>query len=149
MKLLTYILFICWSHTSYSAVTSKDVNLKVNRINDNIANYNVMNLSLTTDEFESLPPQITYYFDINNDLKLAKITVSKGLFGIEYSYYFEDNQPLKYSVVYDDHPDNLGKEAIIYADNKPIWKNVKNPRHDPETILKSFKASLESLTSFL
>ncbi|WP_200767930.1 hypothetical protein [Vibrio nigripulchritudo] len=143
------MFFLIFSVSVFSEDLPLNINTQVKSIEAQKGDLDSLNLTVQSSELENSAPQVAYYYESeNNTLRLARITSSKGIFLVVYSYYFKDGEPLKYLVEYIDHPDNLPKQAIIYSDGKVIWSNVEVPVQEPHFILESFNASLENITRF-
>ncbi|KJY78724.1 hypothetical protein [Vibrio nigripulchritudo] len=149
MKYLLVMFGLLISIQISHADTAQDVNAEVSKIERLKEGAERLIVSVESSELENTPPKIDYYFNgETKNLILARITSSKGIFLVVYSYYFKDGKPIKYLVEYIDHPENPAKQAIIYSDQKVIWSNVEAPVQEPSSIKESFRASLESIIRF-
>lgn len=153
-KGLIYTLLICsvLPCSAFADSRIKTINNKVAAIEKRIKQDNIPKIVLKYDlgENEGSPPEAFYYYDWKTKkLIVVKIHVGHEVFGIDHSYYFENDHILKYLKTYSNHPQNPPRSAIIYADDGTVlWKNMDAPAISAGAILESFKQNNILLNSF-
>lgn len=149
--LITFIL--CLTFITQACADNKS---EIKNINDNVANIekskntlNVLELKLQTGEFEASPPELKYFYKPDN-MEIVALEVSAGheTFVIKYTYYFNNNKVIKYLKETLHHPDSPPKQAIIYNNDKILWKNTDEPVYDAKKAIELFKLNMQALKSF-
>lgn len=150
----TLIIFIFL--ISFITQACADNKTAINSINKKVANIektktelNVLELKLQTGEFEPSPPEVKYFYKPEN-MELVSLQVSAGheTFVIQYTYYYSDNKLIMYLKETLHHPDSPPKQAIIYNNDKILWKNIDSPVYDNSKAIELFKLNMQALKSF-
>ncbi len=154
MKKIAILLIFCLSIVNQACADSgaeiKSVNAKVAKIAKQKNDLNALELKLHTGEFEAVPPEVKYYYD-SETLKLVMLEVNVGheTFATKHSYYFSENQALKYIKEILHRADNPPKQAIIYAsDGSVLWKNIDEPAMDSKKAVELFNLNINALKAF-
>ena len=154
MKKITILLFCCLSLLNQACADSgaeiKSINAKVAEIDKQKGGLNALELKLHTGEFESVPPEVKYYYEPETFiLVMLEVSVGHETFVTKHSYYFNENHAIKYIKEVLHRADNPPKQAIIYAsDGSVLWKNMDEPVMDSTKVVELFNLNMNALKAF-
>jgi len=154
MKKIIFLLISCLSIHELACADSKieinAVNNRVAQIEKNKNSFNTLQLKLNTGEFESSPPEVTYYYKPDNlELVMLQVSVGHEIFVTQYSYYFNNKYLIKYLKEMLHHPDSPAKQAVIFnSDETILWKNIDEPVVSGASVKALFKSNMDSLKAF-
>jgi len=154
MKKIIVLLISCLSIYDLACADSKieikAVNNRVAQIEKNKNRLNTLELKLNTGEFESSPPEVTYYYKPDNlELVMLQVSVGHEIFVSQYSYYFNNKHLIKYLKETLHHPDSPAKQAVIFnSDGTILWKNIDEPVISGARVIALFKSNMNILKAF-
>jgi len=154
MKKITILFCCCLSILNQACASSgaeiKAINEKVAEINKMKDDLNALELKLHTGEFESVPPEVKYYYLPDNlELVMLEVSVGHETFVTKHSYYFSHNLAIKYIKEILHRADNPPKQAIIFdSDGTILWKNMDEPVMDSSKVIELFNLNMNALKAF-